>query len=61
MVTEDDVIDLVRRLSAIHQLLLDNSLKEEAETVNDAGIAIIALSALYLRDKNPLIQSSIIH
>jgi len=61
MVTEGDVIDLVRRLSAIHQLLLDNSLKEEAETVNDAGIAIIALSALYLRDKNPLIQSSIIH
>jgi len=61
MGTEDDVIDLVRRLSAIHQLLLDNSLKEEADTVNDAGIAIIALSALYLRDKNPLIQSSIIH
>ena len=61
MVTEDDVIDLVRRLSEIHQLLLENNLKEEAGTVNDAGIAIISLSALYLRDKNPHIQSSIIH
>lgn len=61
MVTEDDVIDLVQRLSALHQLLLDNDLKEEAEAVNSAGIAIISLSALYLRDKNPHIQSSIIH
>jgi Trp operon repressor len=61
MVTEDDVIDLVRRLSEIHQLLLENNLKEEAGTVNDAGIAVIALSALYLRSMQPHIQSSIIH
>jgi len=61
MVTEGDVINLVRRLSEIHQLLLENNLKEEAETVNDAGIAIITLSTLYLRDMHPHIQSSIIH
>jgi hypothetical protein len=61
MVTEGDVIDLVRKLSQVHELLIHNNLKQEAEAVNEAGLCIIALSALYLRDKNPLTQSSIIH